>query len=191
MHRPDPLKGQSPSAEKAQQGSLPPEKRHRECLLRGEGFGPPHPTPRQDQHLLPRLHPPRLRYPQHPTRQLPGQGRLTLSVDPRQCCPTLGRAAPPCGPGATRNTTRMCWPSISIRCTRVRMSSRLVSQSASSNRSRTRAADVSNLPMTSCSERSCSAASWSTMASVSSLATRRRRLASLGSNSALLITSSA
>src|SRR4051812_27201250 len=85
MHRRDPLKGQSPSAEKAQQGSLPPETRHRECLLPGEGFGPHHPTPRQDQHLLPRLHPPRLRYPQHPTRQLPGQGRLTLSVDPSLC----------------------------------------------------------------------------------------------------------
>src|SRR6185312_8038206 len=82
MHRRDPLKRQSPSAEKAQQGSLPPETRRRECLLPGEGSGPHHPAPRQDQHLLPRLPSPRLRYPQHPTRQLPGQERLTLSVDP-------------------------------------------------------------------------------------------------------------
>src|SRR3954470_2971514 len=105
MHRPDPLKGQSPSAEKAQKGSLPPETRHRECLLPGEGFGPHHPTPRQDQHLLPRLHPPRLRYPQHPTRQLPGQGRPTLSVDPRGSR-TPGWSSSPAAPGDGRSIPR-------------------------------------------------------------------------------------
>jgi hypothetical protein len=92
--------------------------------------------------------------PCHPSTSGAGSRRVG------QWCKVRPVSGGPETPGSSRKITRTTSSATSMRLTRVQMMSRFVAQSASASRSCTIAANRSSLPMTRCSERTCSSASW-------------------------------
>jgi hypothetical protein len=133
--------------------------------------------------------------PRRPPCRSGTRPRSSRSAAARRRVGQYGRRRSGCGgpdePGSTRKTTRTASSATSMRLTRVQMMSRIVGQSAVSNRSRTVVANRPSLLMTSWRERACSSAARSAPASASSLAARERSSAMRGSNSAFSIRPSA